>query len=209
VVVVGHLEHHIRNFLDTCAGDLEVVYVCNPVYQTTNNIYSLWLAGSEIHEPFLLIESDLIFEATLLDGLLVPDKIAISHMLPWMNGTTITMDASGHVDSFDRCTVAPLLLNGGTAAPREHGTYKTVNICSLSTDTWSRVLTRLERVIANGGMNEYYEVVFAEMIYDGSLSLDCVLFDADRWYEVDRLEDVVGAERMAGGYADHRGVRFQ
>jgi hypothetical protein len=101
------------------------------------------------------------------------------------------------------------LLNGGTAAPCEHGTYKTVNICSLSADTWSRVLARLERVIANGGMNEYYEVVFAEMIYDGSLSLDCVLFDADRWYEVDRLEDVVGAERMAGGYADHRGVRFQ
>jgi hypothetical protein len=55
----------------------------------------------------------------------------------------------------------------------------------------------LERVIADGGVNEYYEVVFAEMVTDGSLSFECVVFDADHWYEVDRLEDVQGAERMA------------
>ena len=93
VVVVGHLEQCIRKFLDDCAGDLVIEYVRNPLYRTTNNIYSLWLAGSEIQESFLLIESDLIFEASLLDGLLIPDKIAVSRILPWMNGTTIAMDS--------------------------------------------------------------------------------------------------------------------
>jgi hypothetical protein len=45
-------------------------------------------------------------------------------------------------------------------------------------------------------VNEYYEVVFAEMVDDGSLSLECVLFDPDQWYEVDTLEDLPGAERI-------------
>jgi hypothetical protein len=45
-------------------------------------------------------------------------------------------------------------------------------------------------------VNEYYEVVFAEMVGDGSLSLECVLFDPDQWYEVDTLEDLPGAERI-------------
>jgi choline kinase len=189
VVVVGHLEQHIRKFLDGCAGDLVVEYVRNPVYRTTNNIYSLWLAGSEIQESFLLIESDLIFEAPLLEGLLIPDKIAVSCILPWMNGTTITMDSSGQVASFNDAPAVHRALRGSA--------YKTVNICSLSRATWSRVLPRLERFVADGRVNEYYEVVFAEMVADGSLSFECVLFDPDQWYEVDTLEDLQGAERIA------------
>ncbi|MBW2287899.1 MAG: phosphocholine cytidylyltransferase family protein [Deltaproteobacteria bacterium] len=195
VVVVGHLEQCIREFLDDHAGDLVVEYVRNPVYRTTNNIYSLWLAGSEIQESFLLIESDLIFESPLLEGLLIPDKIAVSRQRPWMNGTTIAMDASGHVRSFHGASsTSPR--RSGRVAPLRDSTYKTVNICSLSSASWSRVLPRLERIIADGGVNEYYEVVFAEMVADGSLDFECVVFDADQWYEVDRLEDVPGAERM-------------
>jgi len=44
VVVVGHLEHHIRSFLSKNGGGLTIEYITNPLFQTTNNIYSLWLA---------------------------------------------------------------------------------------------------------------------------------------------------------------------
>jgi len=196
VVVVGHLEQCIRRSLDDCAGDLVIEYVRNPLYRTTNNIYSLWLAGSSLRESFLLLESDLIFDAPLLTGLLIPDKIAVSRMLPWMNGTTITMDSSGHVASFHEAPTAVALRNS-RATTECDSAYKTVNICSLSRSTWSRVLPRLERVIADGRVNDYYEVVFAEMVADGSLSLECVLFDPNQWYEVDTLDDLRGAERIA------------
>ena len=195
VVVVGHLEQCIRKFLDDCAGDLAIEYVRNPLYRTTNNIYSLCLAGSEIQESFLLIESDLIFEVSLLDGLLIPDKIAVSRILPWMNGTTIAMDSSGDVAFFHKTPTTPALPKVRVGRLRDSA-YKTVNISSLSRATWSRVLPRLEQAIADGRVNEYYEVVFAEMVDDGSLSLECVLFDPDQWYEVDTLEDLPGAERI-------------
>ncbi len=200
VVVVGHLEHRIRRFLDEHAAGLVVEYVRNPLYRTTNNIYSLRLAGNEIKESFLLVESDLVFEAPLLEGLLVPDKIAVSRMLPWMNGTTITMDSSGHVASFHGASASrkgrAVPLHNSAKAQKRNTAYKTVNICSLSRATWSCVLPRLEQAIVDGRANEYYEVVFAEMVADGSLSLECVLFDSDRWYEVDTLEDLRGAERI-------------
>lgn len=194
VVVVGYLEPQIREFLDGCAGDLAVEYVRNPIYRTTNNIYSLWLAGSAIQESFLLVESDLIFDADLLEGLLVPDRIAVSRMLPWMNGTTVTMNSSGYVQCFND---APRFSELPTGPSRVGDLqYKTVNISSLSKATWNLVLPRLEKAIADGRVNDYYEVIFAEMIADGSLSFECVLFDSNRWYEVDRLEDIRGAERM-------------
>jgi NDP-sugar pyrophosphorylase family protein len=40
-------------------------------------------------------------------------------------------------------------------------------------------------------------VVFKEMVADGSLSLECVAFDSDYWYEVDTIGDLLGAERIA------------
>jgi len=40
-------------------------------------------------------------------------------------------------------------------------------------------------------------VVFKQMIEDGNLSLDCVFFDKNRWYEVDTLDDLRNAERMS------------
>ncbi len=187
LVVVGHLEDRIRSYLNECAGDLTIEYVRNPVYRTTNNIYSLWLAAAELAEPFLLMESDLIFESSMIGGLLVPDRIAVSRMLPWMNGTTITMDPSGHVASF----------RDGRSALLGANEYKTVNIYSFSRSTWRRVFSRLDRAISKGRVNEYYEVVFREMVADGSLSLECVDFDADSWYEVDTMADLLGAERVA------------
>jgi NDP-sugar pyrophosphorylase family protein len=45
-------------------------------------------------------------------------------------------------------------------------------------------------------VNDYYEAVFAEMVADGSLSFEPVLFDDGRWYEVDTLADLREAERL-------------
>ena len=65
VVVVGYLGESIREFLADHAAGLTVDYVTSSRYRTTNNLYSLWLARKEIHEPFLLVECDLVFDASL------------------------------------------------------------------------------------------------------------------------------------------------
>jgi NDP-sugar pyrophosphorylase family protein len=52
--------------------------------------------------------------------------------------------------------------------------------------------------ISSGRVNEYYEVVFKEMIADGSLFMDGVVFDPERWYEIDTPADIVHAQRMLG-----------
>ena len=186
VIVVGYMDHCIRRFVNEYAGDLTIEFITNPLYQTTNNIYSLWLARNKIRESFLLVESDLVFESSQLEGLLYPNKIAISRMQPWMNGTTITIDSLNRVQAFGMGG------NGYTEITR----YKTVNIYSLSDSTWRKVVERLELHISSGKVNEYYEVVFKEMIADGSLSMDGVFFDPERWYEIDTPADLENAERI-------------
>ncbi len=95
VIVVGHEAHSIRDYLGDHSNDIEIDYVVSSRYRTTNNIYSLWLARRVINEPFLLIESDLVFEESLLEEMLKADRVAVSRQLPWMNGTTVTLDGRG------------------------------------------------------------------------------------------------------------------
>jgi len=180
VVVIGHLGDHIRKFLDDTAGDFQVKYIISPRYRTTNNIYSLWLARAHTHEPFLLLESDLIFDTALLENMLYPDKIAISRIRPWMNGTTVAVGPGKRVTAF----------HVGSGEENDASRYKTVNVYSFSAPTWNRVAARLDRYISDGRVGEYYEAVFAEMVADGTLSFEAAFFDPDRWYEVDTVNDL-------------------
>jgi len=186
VVVTGYLENCIREYLKTRAGGMTIDYIFNPLYKTTNNIYSLWMAREIINEPFLLVESDLVFEESLLDDMRYPDRIAIASMQAWMNGSTVTVNQSQQVKRFQI---------GITEALYEIK-YKTVNIYSFSLSSWHAIVERLGQYISDGRVNYYYETVFSEMVADDSLCLQTVSFDAMPWYEIDTIADLAEAERL-------------
>ncbi len=186
VIVTGHLEECIQKFLETRAGDLTIEYVFSPLYKTTNNIYSLWLARNIIKEPFLLIESDLVFDPSLLKEMIYPDRIAIAEMKPWLNGSTVTINASNMIDAFHSDAK-------DASGPIR---YKTVNIYSLSLFSWRLVIEKLNQFIKAGKVNDYYEKVFSQLVIEKTLSFKAVFFDHKPWYEIDTAEDLASAERL-------------
>ncbi len=186
VVVTGYLETHIRDFLGDQVGGMKIEYVFSPLYKTTNNIYSLWMAREIINEPFLLLESDLVFDESLLDAMMYPDRIAVAKMQPWMNGTCVTINQSHHVNVF----------LAGNADSFGEIKYKTINIYSISLNSWNEIVKRLDKHISDGKVNNYYETIFAEMTADGSLSFKTVSFDGNPWYEIDTIEDLAEAEKL-------------
>ncbi len=186
VVVTGHLENRIRNYLGNRAGNLTIEYVFSPLYKTTNNIYSLWMAREIINEPFLLIESDLVFDPSLLTDMLYPDRIAVARMQPWLNGSTVTLNQFNKVVAFHSNATNSLSLTK----------YKTVNMYSLSLSSWYGVIERLNQYILAGMVHNYYETVFGRMVAEKCLSFQAVFFDSKPWYEIDTIEDLASAERM-------------
>ncbi|NOY60472.1 MAG: phosphocholine cytidylyltransferase family protein [Calditrichaeota bacterium] len=186
VVVTGYLEKQIRDFLGNWMGGIKIEYVFSRRYETTNNIYSLWMARKRIHEPFLLVESDLIFQGSLLDDMCYPDRIAVARMQPWMNGSTVTINQSKQVKTFQ----------SGTADLSNEIRYKTVNIYSFSRSSWFAIAKRLDQYISAGRVHDYYETVLADLVADGGLSLQRVSFDSKPWYEIDTLKDLAKAEKL-------------
>jgi choline kinase len=186
VIVTGYKEECIRDFLGNKSGDLSIEYINSPLYRTTNNIYSLWMARNIINEPFVLFESDLILNTSLLDGMVFPDRIAISQMHPWLNGTTVSVNNIKQITQFHK----------GTTETYTDIRYKTVNVYSFSLSSWIAIVKKLNKHISEGNVNCYYETVFAEMIEDKSLSFESVSFDSKPWYEIDTMGDLVEAKKL-------------
>jgi NDP-sugar pyrophosphorylase family protein len=185
VVIVGHRGDQIREYLDLHASGLRIDCIDCHEYAVTNNIYSLWLAREHICEPFVLIESDLVFDSRLLGLLRSSNRIAVARLRSHMHGTTVSFDDSGRIESF---------AVGAPNAARQP--YKTVNLYSLSSSVWREVGRRLEHRIASGRVHDYYEVVFADMAAEGSLPFQAVYFDDGRWCEIDTPDDLVAAEQL-------------
>ena len=63
-IVTGYLHEMIETFVKEQYGDsIKVTFIYNDVYDSTNNIYSLWLARPEADgEEILLLDSDLLYD---------------------------------------------------------------------------------------------------------------------------------------------------
>ena len=189
VIVTGYKAETLRDYLGERFGGIAIEYLVSPLFETTNNIYSLWLARELIDEPFLLVESDLVFDEPLLAPLLQPGRIAVSRQLPWMSGTTVTLDGDGNVDAF---YPPPPGVYGEHCTDADH--LMVINICSLARDTWGEVCARLDWHVAAGRTGLFYETVFEEMAAAGSMALAAVRFPTERWYEIDTPADLEAAE---------------
>ncbi|MBK3517025.1 phosphocholine cytidylyltransferase family protein [Carboxylicivirga marina] len=186
VIITGHLKECIMDYLGDKSGDISIEYIHSPLYKTTNNIYSLWMARTIINEPFVLFESDLVLNSGLLDEMVYPDRMAIALMQPWLNGTTVTIDKDNRVTQFQK----------GSSDSYSDIRYKTVNIYSFSLQSWQAIIKQLNRYILADRVNCYYETVFSEMVDNNSLSFNSVSFDHKPWYEIDTIKDLAKAELL-------------
>ncbi len=186
VIVTGYKNECIMDVLGSNSEDLSIEYIHSPLYRTTNNIYSLWMARNIINEPFVLFESDLVLNTSLLDDMVFPDKIAVAKMQPWLDGATVSLNKKNQVTKFHK----------GTTDTYTDVRYKTVNIYSFSLSSWRAIVKKLNQYISAGIVNCYYETVFAEMVADKSLSFESVSFDHKPWYEIDTINDLAEAEKL-------------
>ena len=104
VVVVGYEGQKLMDYLGTNWNGLKIEYVNNPIYDKTNNIYSLALAKKQLQEDdTLLLESDLIFDDEMLELLATnsePNLALVAKYESWMDGTMVRLDEENNIVNF-------------------------------------------------------------------------------------------------------------
>ncbi|MDO4862904.1 MAG: phosphoenolpyruvate mutase [Ruminococcus sp.] len=66
VITTGAFADVLRDYVSSLGVAAEVIFVHNPDFETTNYIYSMFLAEKELDGDILLLHGDLVFEDTVL-----------------------------------------------------------------------------------------------------------------------------------------------
>ncbi len=71
VIVTGYLHNLIEDFVRKQYPSVNVSFIHNDIYDSTNNIYSLWLARPKADgEEILLLDSDLLYDPEIITRIL-------------------------------------------------------------------------------------------------------------------------------------------
>lgn len=193
VIVVGYNGDKVVEYVGNNYKGTEIVYVNNPIYDKTNNIYSLYLARDfMVEDDTLLLESDLIYERSVVEKLLAdprPDLALVDKYESWMDGTVVTLDEDQNIVNF---------LNKEKFRYSDIADYyKTVNIYKFSREfSTSQYVPFLNAYCTALGRNEYYEQVLRVITLLGNTTLKALPLSGEKWYEIDDIQDLDIAEGM-------------
>ena len=205
IIVVGYKGQELREYITTQYGqqltaNCQLQFAENPIYDKTNNIYSLSLVKEQLQEDdTLLIESDLILSDRLFSMLMenpYPNLALVAKYETWMDGTMVRIDADNNIvnfiskDAFDYNDVASY--------------YKTVNIYKFSKQFLKeKYVPFLDAYTKAVGLNEYYENVLRIISLLSGHELKALPIGHEKWYEIDDKQDLDIAEAL---FADEQDV---
>lgn len=201
IIVVGYQGQKLIDYIgNRYKSKLKIEFAENPIYDKTNNIYSLSMVKDKLQEDdTLLIESDLIFSDRFFPMIIenpYPNLALVAKYESWMDGTMVRLDEEQHIvnfiskDAFDYSDVDSY--------------YKTVNIYKFSKDFLQhQYVPFLDAYTKAVGNNEYYENVLRIISMLNSHNMKALPVGNEKWYEIDDKQDLDIAEAL---FADDKDV---
>ncbi len=204
IIVIGYkgkeLKEYIQSTFHIPHSTLHIDFVENPIYDKTNNIYSLSMVKEQLQQDdTLLIESDLIFSDRLFPMILenpYPNLALVAKYESWMDGTMVRLDEDQYIvnfiskQAFDYADVDSY--------------YKTVNIYKFSREfLQQQYVPFLDAYTKAVGNNEYYENVLRIISLLNSHNMKALPIGNEKWYEIDDKQDLDIAEAL---FADDQDV---
>lgn len=187
VIVVGYEGKKLIDYVNGRGVKTPVIFVDNPVYYKTNNIYSLFLAKNYLcEEDTLLFESDLIVEDSVIKTLVDDPRetlALVDKYESWMDGTCVKLSETDDIVEF---------IPGKKFKFEEiKSYYKTVNIYKFSKHfSKTHYVPFLEAYSNAMGNNEYYEQVLKIITMLDDPEIKTKRLNGELWYEIDDIQDL-------------------
>lgn len=187
VIVTGYLNEMIEQFVEKTYGDtVSVKFIHNDVFDSTNNIYSLWLARPEVDgKDFLLLDSDLLYDPRIVKQVLATDSANVLTLIRHELGEgemKVVTDAQGTIREISKTC------NPADAAGESLGIEKIGAEYSAALYKELDVMMNQEHL-----ENKFYELAFERLIPQGH---SYKVVDVTEFFscELDTVEDFENAK---------------
>lgn len=197
IIVTGYLEEQIKEYIYKNYDKGLFRFITNNRYKKTNNIYSLWLATRYVKgEDFLLLDSDILFDPSIIKALLSSTENNILAMNCHELGEEeikIIPDIRGQVKEISKtCSIKDAI-------------GESVGIEKISADYSKALYEELKIMIESLQLdNIFYECAFERLIPKG---FTFSILDTTSFFsmELDTVEDFKNAQKTKLSYIKNYG----
>jgi len=209
IIVLGYKKEMIKDRIGDEYKGLKITYVENDDWDTTNNIYSLWMAMDEVQDDFILMEGDIFFEHGILDCVFDNRDRNIAFLSPYdpdTPGTVVKLDEKGSKMASKTLVamnepehrVKRMIPGSEQDMSFDYSDkFKTVNIYYFTYGFFEEYFEpRLDLYVKTHDVDSYYELILGVLIYLNTPNIYGHIVDREKWYEVDTESDLEMAKYL-------------
>lgn len=189
IFVTGYRENMIKEYLSVNFQNINIDFLTNSDYSNNNNSYSLWMTKDFVKDDFILLDSDILFNAGIITKLLndknenaaaVNKKVKLDD-----EQIKVTLDAENRIKRMAK------------DVPLYEAVGESIGIEKFSKIFGREIFEILDRkILKENNVNEFYEKTFEEIIArnDERNSIYCVDVSEYECTEIDTVEDYYKAQ---------------
>lgn len=182
-IIIGTGYH--RECYETLSEQYPQIECCfSPRFADTNSMYTLWNCRKLIHEDFLLLESDLVFEQMAITSLLecpYDTAMLITPVMKFQDQYYVEMDAN-HV-----------LTNCSTDSEALNYSGELVGIHKVSYAFYERMCAEYKKIMEDKPRLGYEYQLLSMSQHVMPMRVLCI--EGLQWYEIDDEQDLQFAEK--------------
>jgi choline kinase len=183
IIVTGYLEEQIKNSVAKNYSQLNVTFIFNDKFASTNNIYSLWMTKNIVlNNEMLLMDSDILFDKNILDLLL---KSKYKNCLALKSDYQLS-DEEIKVRLNDDKSIAEI----SKTVELKLAVGESIGIEKFSSEFTNKLFDILDRkILDENKVNIFYEAAFQDVI-DAGNKIYAVDIGSLKCIELDFAEDI-------------------
>ena len=183
IITTGPFENKIKEYIRKNYSGMNVFYIKNSKYESTNYIYSMWLTKELIDDEIILLHGDLLFSKKLLNRLVDKEgnRAAVNKKIKLPEKDFKAVIEKGRVKKI------------GTEFFEENA-FACFPLYKFSKKDFLLWLSECEKYIKRGKVNIYAEDVFNEI--SDKMPLYPLYFNDELCMEIDTKEDIEKANRI-------------
>jgi HAD superfamily hydrolase (TIGR01450 family) len=185
VICTGYRAERIRAFCEQTYPDVSIRFVHNADFESTNNMYSLYLAKEEFTDDLLLMNADLVFLPGVIARMVARDDcaVAVDAGVYVDESMKIALRADGTIRAISK-TIPP---------PDAFGS--SIDVYRVTKGSLGVVAEEMRDIIeVHGDRNRWTEVMLDNLFSTGRLLAKPCDIRPEKWFEIDNYDDLARAE---------------
>lgn len=189
-IVSGYKKDTLKSFVEELKLQLNIEFVENVDYDTTNNMYSLYLALNELDQKndLVIVNADCCYEETIVRRI-IEEK-----------GSYVGIDKSLFNDESMKVQVSKKnpdkIIGMSKALQKDMNAFVSIDLYTLKASDKQRLHDIIRKFIDSGDLNSWTEVALDILARETETTINCLDCTGNKWIEIDNHDDLINAKKI-------------